>query len=217
MNGWCAKDMEPKVEDIVLKKVTTSDGLIFYVDMDFNIYNKHLKLLTQTLNNKGYLYVSTKSDNNGQCNRYVHRILAQAFIMPDLDDSYEVHHIDRNPLNNSISNLQPMLRYEHKLEHLQKYPLTKFCEVCGKEFTPHKTKRLRAHVCSPECKHKLDIMYAEKRKRKIVQYTKNLEFVKLWNSARDIQNTFGFAESNINKCCNDKVKSAYGYVWKYAE
>jgi hypothetical protein len=203
--------------DVNLKQVITHDGLIFYVDMYLNIYSKDLKLLSQKLTNDGYAYVSVKSDTGCQCNRYVHRILAQAFIKPDLDGSYEVHHKDRNPSNNSISNLQPMLRYEHKLEHLQKYPLTKFCEVCGKEFTPHKTKRLRAHVCSPECKHKLDIINAEKRKRKIVQYTKNLEFVKLWDSARDVQNTFGFAESNINKCCNDKIKSAYGYIWKYAE
>lgn len=200
-----------------MTKVVTHDGLIFYVDMNMNIYSKDLKLLTQKFTNDGYAYVSIKSNTGNQCNRYVHRILAQAFIKPDLDNSYEVHHKDRNPSNNSISNLQPMLRYEHKLEHLQKYPLTKFCEVCGKEFTPYKTKRLRAHVCSPECKHKLDILHAEKRKRKIVQYTKNLEFVKIWDSARDVQNTFGFAESNINKCCNDKVKSAYGYVWKYAE
>jgi hypothetical protein len=203
--------------DVNLKQVITHDGLIFYVDMYLNIYSKDLKLLSQKLTNDGYAYVSVKSDTGCQCNRYVHRILAQAFIKPDLDGSYEVHHKDRNPSNNSISNLQPMLRYEHKLEHLQKYPLTKFCEVCGKEFTPHKTKRLRAHVCFPECKHKLDIINAEKRKRKIVQYTKNLEFVKLWDSARDVQNTFGFAESNINKCCNDKIKSAYGYIWKYAE
>lgn len=27
----------------------------------------------------------------------------------------------------------------------------------------------------------------------------------------------GFFESNINKCCNGKIESYKGYVWRYAE
>lgn len=28
---------------------------------------------------------------------------------------------------------------------------------------------------------------------------------------------FGYNPSNIGNCCNGKKKTAYGYVWKYAE
>lgn len=40
--------------------------------------------------------------------------------------------------------------------------------------------------------------------------------IKTWDSARDIQNSTGYFESNINKCCNGKIRSYKGYKWKYA-
>ena len=54
-------------------------------------------------------------------------------------------------------------------------------------------------------------------KRKIKQFSKNNEFIKEWDSARDIQTSLNIAESNINKCCNGHIKTAYGYVWKYSD
>ena len=215
-------DMElttPKVEDIHMKKVTTYDNIIFYVDDYMNIYNQQMRLLKPKINNKGYLQVKTRKTYGARslANRLVHRILAQAFIKPDLDERYEVHHIDHNPLNNSLDNLKPMLRYDHKIEHQQIYPLTKICEICGKEFTPNPTKRKRAHVCSNECKIKLDYIHASQRKRPINQYDINHVFIKTWDSARDIQNELGFYESNINKCCNHNIRSAYGYIWEYKD
>lgn len=218
--GWWKKDMEstiPNVEDIYLKKVTTYDKLVFYIDNQMNIYNQQMKLLKQKINNKGYLQVTTRKTwgARSQANRLVHRIIAQAFIKPDLDDRYEVHHKDHNPLNNSIDNLEPMLRHDHKIEHLQKYPLVKICEVCGNEYIPKPTKRNRSHTCSNECKIQLDKIHAAKRKRPIGQYDTNHIFLKTWDSARDIQNELGFRESNINKCCNHNINSAYGYIWEY--
>lgn len=35
------------------------------------------------------------------------------------------------------------------------HPRTKRCEICGIEFTPHKTKRKRAKTCSPACANAL--------------------------------------------------------------
>ena len=40
--------------------------------------------------------------------------------------------------------------------------------------------------------------------------------IKEWDSARDVQNDLGYFESNINKCCKNKIKTAYGYKWKFA-
>lgn len=40
----------------------------------------------------------------------------------------------------------------HSILHNQKHALTKACEVCGKQFTPHPTKRERAKTCSPACR-----------------------------------------------------------------
>lgn len=57
--------------------------------------------LTPTMSGSGYLRVSTVHGT-----RYVHRLLAEAFIPLDDDPSlYEVTHLDGNKLNNSIDNL----------------------------------------------------------------------------------------------------------------
>ena len=210
--------IKPKVEDINgMKKVTMYDGLVVYVDNNMNIISIHNNILKQKINNKGYLQVYIQQNGSGHP-RLVHRIIAQAFLEPNLDDKYEVHHKDHNPLNNSLDNLEPLLRYDHKIEHLQKYPLTKFCVICGKEFTPHKTKRKRAKTCSPECaKIFHDTITAIKRRRPINQYTKDGKLVKEWEYGMLIEKETGFYLSNINKCCNDIIHSVYGYIWRYAD
>jgi hypothetical protein len=38
--------------------------------------------------------------------KYVHRLVVEAFIGPAPDETYEVAHIDGNPLNNHVSNLR---------------------------------------------------------------------------------------------------------------
>jgi hypothetical protein len=66
-----------------------------------------------------------------------------------------IHHIDEDPRNNDIGNLQLMTRAAHSKLHNQRHPLTKACEVCGDTFTPHPTKRKRAKTCSPACRSAL--------------------------------------------------------------
>lgn len=47
----------------------------------------------------------------------------------------EVHHIDRNPLNNDMSNLELRMKGEHQSEHSTKYfDKNVKCAWCGKEF-----------------------------------------------------------------------------------
>ena len=133
-----------------------------------------------------------------------------------LTKDFVVHHINGNKMDNRIENLAIMTCKAHSILHNQKYPLTKTCIVCGKEFTPKPTKRNRARVCCVQCKIKQDIKNACKRKKPIMQYSLQGELIKTWDSARDVQNELGFYESNINKCCKGKINSYKGYRWQYA-
>ena len=144
-----------------------------------------------------------------------HRHIMQLHLGRELKRFEFVHHINRNKRDNRLENLQLMSGHQHAIEHNQKYPISKLCVVCGSEFIPHKTKRERAKTCSPKCQHELCVLNAKKRKIPIIQYSLNGEFIKVWDSARDIQNELGFYESNINKCCKNKIKRAYKYVWKF--
>lgn len=53
-----------------------------------------------------------------------------------LDVNEQIDHIDGNPLNNDISNLQILKLGEHqKLDVLRNKDITVNCKYCGKEFT----------------------------------------------------------------------------------
>ena len=67
---------------------------------------------------------------------------------------------------------------------------------------------LKGHSVSEEHRAKLS--------KKILQFTKSGEFIREWQSACEAGRELGIAHSSICSCCNGKLKSAGGYIWKYA-
>lgn len=51
----------------------------------------------------------------------------------------------------------------------------------------------------------------------VLQFTKEWEFVKKWNCIMDIKRELNISHQNISKCCLEKIKTAYGFKWGYAE
>lgn len=51
----------------------------------------------------------------------------------------------------------------------------------------------------------------------INQFSLDGKLIKTWNNYRDLQETTGYDNGNIYACINGKLKTAYGYIWKYAE
>lgn len=93
-----------------------------------------------------------------------HRYLMEKKMGRKLNRREHVHHINGNTLDNRLENLQLLTVEEHMQMHKQKHPYTKKCQVCGIEYTPHKTKRERSKTCgSPECINK--IVKAKSHKR----------------------------------------------------
>lgn len=54
-----------------------------------------------------------------------------------------------------------------------------------------------------------------KRRKTIYQYSLDGELLRVWEKASDIEKEKGFSASNICSCCNNKLKTAYKYIWKY--
>ena len=55
-----------------------------------------------------------------------------------------------------------------------------------------------------------------KLSKKILQFTKSGEFLREWQSAMEASRQLKINRGNICGCCNEKLKSAGGYIWKYA-
>ena len=57
---------------------------------------------------------------------------------------------------------------------------------------------------------------ASRNKRKpILQFDLNGNFIKEWNSIREASRVLKIANSNISYCINGKYKQARGFIWKY--
>lgn len=146
--------------------------------------NKNLKLFD---NGNGYLTLQTIV-NGKHKNSYVHRLVAEAFI-PNPENKPCVNHIDCNPHNNDVKNLEWVthkenMQYASHLGHMGKVNTGKF----GKLHHNHKT---------------------------VYQYNTNLNLIKVWDSVMDIERALHIKSGHISDCCRNKRKQAQGFIWKY--
>ena len=65
--------------------------------------------------------------------------------------SEQVHHKNKNPLDNRIENLQVLECKRHMKLHKQIYSDLKQCALCGRPFLVNPRKRKRNKCCSKEC------------------------------------------------------------------
>lgn len=49
----------------------------------------------------------------------------------------------------------------------------------------------------------------------ILQYNKDMNFIKEWKSATEASKYINKKPSAISECCSGKRKTAYGFIWKY--
>lgn len=199
----------------MIKQLKIYDGYVIDVSDSGQIYHNGKELKQTTDKRSGYINVCMRGNR-----RYVHRLVASAFIQPlELRDrTIQVHHINGDKKDNRLENLQIMTRNEHLHKHKQKYPIIKKCVVCGKEFTPHKTKRKRAKTCSKECAYQLITKSnREVNGKAIKQYDSDKNLIKTWDCGRDIERELNFYQSNVIKCCKGIIKTYKGYIWRYAD
>ena len=65
--------------------------------------------------------------------------------------------------------------------------------------------------------HSWDIGLRKNISKKILQYDLQDNFIREWESTREIERILKIYNSNISACCRDKRKTAGGYIWKYKD
>lgn len=71
----------------------------------------------------------------------------------EIPEDYEIHHVDFNPSNNALENLQCLTRTEHRRFHMECRKANKqtfTCKYCGKEFEG--IANIKNYFCSDNCR-----------------------------------------------------------------
>ena len=140
-------------------------------------YLKKGKVLKQRLRNDGY-YQVTLSKGSVRKSYNVARLVYSAFN-GSIPCGFDVNHIDCNPKNNCLDNLNLMTRKDN----------------CN--WGEHNKK------------------ISENHKKRVAQYSVDGDIIKIYNSTVSAAYENGFSQGNISRCCNGKLKTANGYVWRF--
>ena len=139
----------------------------------------------------GYIFVRLCNGAGvKQKNKTVHILVANAFIPNPLNKPC-VNHIDGNKANNRVDNLE-WVTYKENTEHAIKHGLR----------NPHNNNRQGR---------------GNSNSRKVCQFTKTGTYIRDWNSISEAARHYGTNPSTIINNIKGRLKSARGYVWKYAE
>ena len=124
--------------------------------------------------------------------------------------------------NRPASELIFLTSSEHQQLHLKGVPKSEATKKAISETLKgvpkseeHKKALSEAHKGVPKSEEHKKAM-SEAHSKKILQFTKYGEFIREWPSATEASHQIGIAQPNICNCCNCKLKSAGGFVWRYA-
>ena len=178
------------------------------------IYSLYWKKNVGYASNSGYITVTPPK---GYKHSGLHQYIWMVANGCDIPIGYEIHHIDGNRHNNSISNLKLVDISKHRSEHHKGIKQSK--DTKTKISKGNKGKKL-----TEETKHKISESHKGKtspfkgkispNRVKVIQYGLDGTLIKVWDCISECS-SYNFHRSNIIGCCNGKYKTHKGYIWKY--
>ena len=150
------------------------------------VSNKWLKPI---LNRDGYLQIFL-SDNDGKIKNYrVHRVVYEACSQAPIPEGMQVNHINENKTDNRFENLNLMTPKENSNWGSRNERVAK--------------ANSKANINNP------------KISKQVAQYDKDGHLIQVWPSTNEVHRHFGFSTGNISQCCNGKLKTYKGFIWKF--
>ena len=157
-----------------------------------------------SIHHSGYKIVSLGRNKE----RQYHILVAKAFpeICGEWFDGCIVHHRNMDKLDNRPENLQVVDRETHRLIHHPE--LSDGFRTNTKSKAEAISKALKGKYTGDNC--------VNHNNKHIKQYTRDMKLVKKYQSISLAAQETGFCKANIQKVLKGKLKTAYGFVWRYA-
>lgn len=161
------------------------------------------RVLVPKVNNSGRLWVELWKNGKRHC-YLIHRLVAMHFIPNNDPSKNTVNHIDENPKNNVVSNLEWCTLAENALA----YGLNHGWKI-------GKTGKKRAY-------HRHGRKYVPSRKNKSHKGIKVLQLsldgtpIYMHEDIASIKRCLNYNNTSVYECCTGKRKTAYGYRWQFA-
>lgn len=170
------------------------------------IYSLTHKRYIGAIDKNGYVLVSKQKGYKHRC---LHQYIWMVANRCEIPEGYEIHHIDHNPLNNSIYNLGLIESTKHRSEH-------KIGNIFTEEHRRKISEALKGFKHSEETKKKISNAKINNTKlsKQVAQYTLEGELVKVWLSASECGRN-GFNFGCVCACCRGELKTHKGFKWKY--
>ena len=130
-------------------------------------------------------YLRILLSKNGTHKHYSVHRLVATTFLPNPENLPQVNHRDEDKQNNHVDNL----------------------EWCSSKYNINYGTAIDRRV-KKQINHK-------KLSKPVLQYDLKGNFIAEYPSLSEVQRKFGFLQGNISSCCLGKLKSAYGYIWKF--
>ena len=166
----------------------------------YGIYNH--RIMSNHPNDKGYYSANLCKDYDLQ-RKSISRMVALSFIedIPENWEELDVNHLDEDPSNNSVENLQ-------------------WCEHQANCNYGHHNERIaaanRGRRMSDEQRQFLSELHKGVGSKPVVQLDLEEHEVSHFSSITDAAQETGIDPGNISAVCNNRRHTAGGYRWKFA-
>lgn len=145
--------------------------------------------------NKKRYYTVALHSNGVRRDRYVHRLVALAFL-PNPNNLKYVNHIDHNIHNNCVENLEWCTSSENARHSYEE----------GRRIGEYKTVR-----------RETTLKMIEATKKAVIQYDLNMKQLNIFESGAEASRETGINARGISFVCRGKRKTAGGYIWRFQE
>ena len=149
-------------------------------------------------NGRSYVRSGRKYYYNSSTRKYLHRVIWEE-VNGEIPEGYQIHHIDNNPENNNIENLEMIKKGEHQKLH-------------GAKLTEKEREWFRKNLNQNARPKAIEWHKSEKAKewhRKHYEDMKDKLFKKIIKKCVNCGNEFECIDNGHNRFCSNKCKSAY--------